>query len=501
MCRLRSPLLFAHLALGVLVGDAAAAYVPSYAIDPTEKSGGDPPKTWSMIGDCTGSIGGLTVSTGFESPNQEISGSCWSGDDTLWCVQSSPTVIYKIEFSDDALSTPAITAFEIDTDEIVEVCGGPPNGRNYNDWEACAQLDPEAKDELYVLSENGGTIIRITGLAEGKSRGYKVWNLEGFMPAETGRQLDGYGKGTGAEGLEFISNVAELFSMRPDSNGSGNLTNFNLATIVDGQKSDAMWTQNVFSAGEPGESLGQLALVGHQHDGRIYVFEINPESSGEFISHGFWETKTSEVCGLHWDARVADLVIWHGAPLDTPSARRVEGNSLEIWRLGGTHRDGLRAGEESDLVRRFELTDFRTGPDVPGNAGYANCDESLDRAHAGCNNESIAMVPRNGSFGAGPHQRMMFIVEDMDLTAIGTGDSGTDPWKPIRIFTVEHGVDADINDDGIVDAFDVDVMAEMILRQNMAFDINNDGTLDERDKAEMFEAYELEISVPIPDAK
>lgn len=433
----------------------------------------------------TEQLGGLR-STESSNDNREISGSCWNEvDRSLWVVQSNPQMAFRIRFEDDRISrsTASVTSHEISQWEINQAMG--TTGVDYGDLEACAVLDPGNIDELYVLSENAGAIIGIDGLdGSDGPRTYRVWNLEGpdihgtpGMPPEPKAAADGYGKGTGAEALEFLRSDTEI-GFREVRSEAGQLigmeTNLSLRTIQNGVEQERLWLRHNFGTDDDVQ-LGQLALVGHQRDGRLYVFEINPFASGEFINHGYYLTGANEICGLHWDVGPAELYIWHGEELPNPN-HRGERNSLEIWHLDREldGETGQIDGDQGSWRTWRTIGHFKE--DVPGNTedpGYTT------------NYESIALVPENGKFGASPWERAMFLVKD-DEEATGAS-------TPIRWFLLPHSTMVDLDGDGNVDERDEEIMLKGIADGDMRFDVNRDGRVDDADFREVFAQELLEV--------
>ena len=452
---------------------------------------------------------GKLVSEGFnngepvDADNLEISGSCWNPvDESLWVVQSNPQVAFRIQFVGESVEQEhaIIESFPVDTwawgskDNGTGAFPYPafePEGQDYGDWEACAQLDPENVDELYVLSENASAIIRLQNLrSSGGERNYCVWQLSKDdiygtpgMPKEIKEDNGPFGKGTGAEGLEFLSNGNQTLEKREvrgvlDGRLEGYETNLYLKTFLPNdrgidQEQERAWVQHNFADGDTAEAqLGQLAFVGHQMEGRLYVFEINPAveagGSGEFINHGYFKTRANEICGLHWDAEGDDLYIWHGQELANPK-QSGQRNSLEVWHLGRgplTHPWGWK--------RTFEEMAFYD-ENVPGN-----------KPDGGCTNyESIALVGHNGTFGSGPHQRTMFLIKD--------DESATKYTTPIRSFLLPHLPTVDLNNDGVVDQLDEAILIEAFRTNDLKFDVNGDGKLDQLDFAEVVAEELVEI--------
>ena len=160
------------------------------------------------------------------------------------------------------------------------------------DIESCAQVDHWAADEIYLLSETQGRISRVVDIG-GTPTVHASWNLEvannGYaLPPET---LDG----NGAEGLEFVPDAHLLAAGFRYPDGSA------------------------FTGSTKG--MGGLMFVGHQIEGRLHVFDLNPDISEDFINHGSFLTSVDEIAGLHFDRTSGQMFIWHN-PL--------RGNSLEI---------------------------------------------------------------------------------------------------------------------------------------------------------------------------
>ena len=72
------------------------------------------------------------------------------------------------------------------------------------------------------------------------------------------------------------------------------------------------------------KGMGGLLFVGHQIEGRLHVFDVNPGVSDDFINHGSFLTSAGEIAGLHFDRTSALMFVWHN-----PS----NVNSLEVSTL------------------------------------------------------------------------------------------------------------------------------------------------------------------------
>jgi hypothetical protein len=203
-------------------------------------------------------------------------------------------------------------------------------------------------DELYTLSETQGRLARVTGLSDSAIVTH-VWNFEQSnnghaLPKETAT-------GDGAEGVVFVPDEWLYTSgfRYPDG------TTFLGST----------------------RGMHGLIFVAHQVEGRVYVFDVNPDVSEDFIDQGSFLTASTESCGLAFDRSVGQLYIWHN-PSDTH-------NSLEVsWLTSNTTMGVLDRSEVEDTL-------------MPNG-----------------NFEDIAVVPWDscGTLGSGPQCRTVFLVQD-----------------------------------------------------------------------------------------
>ena len=214
------------------------------------------------------------------------------------------------------------------------------------DIEAIAQVNHSATDELYTLDEASGRIARSVDV-RGTPTVSRVWNLG---VTNNGHALPPELSGAGPEGLEFV----------PDANllAAG-------FRLPDG---------SVFAGSTKG--MGGLMFVGHQIDGQLHVFDLNPELSEDFINHGSFLTSASEVAGLHFDRPSGLMYIWHN-----PS----NVNSLEISTLSSN-----------------------------GSMGTVDTLELYDSSMPSGNLEGIAIVGRRfcGEFGSANAARALFLTRD-----------------------------------------------------------------------------------------
>jgi hypothetical protein len=215
------------------------------------------------------------------------------------------------------------------------------------DIEACAQVDHSAADEIYLLSETQGRIARVADIS-GTPTVLAAWNLEvtnngHALPPETPA-------GIGAEGLEFAPDAQLLAAGFRFPDGSA------------------------FTGSTKG--MGGLMFVGHQFEGRLHVFDLNPVASDDFINHGSFLTSADETAGLHFDRTSGKMFVWHN-PSDV--------NSLEISMLSSNASVG-----KIDTLKLF------------------------DSAMPSGNIEGIAVVDQAecSQFGAAEFDRLLFLTRD-----------------------------------------------------------------------------------------
>ena len=98
----------------------------------------------------------------------------------------------------------------------------------------------------------------------------------------------------------------------------------------------------VGAAGRPYQSrggMGGLMLVGHQHRGYLYAFDLNrKDASYTFV--GRYRTGREEVSGLEFDRSTGQLYIWHGGDF----------NQLEVARLSSS---GVGSERRLDTIRIY----------------------------------------------------------------------------------------------------------------------------------------------------
>jgi len=175
------------------------------------------------------------------------------------------------------------------------------------DIEAIAQIDHGAVEELYTLAEDQGRLSRVVDLG-GTPTVAAAWNLEVLdnghaLPPETGN-------GFGAEALEFAPDADLIAAGFRYPDGSP----FTGSTL----------------------GMGGLIFIGHQVEGRLHVFDVNPAVSEDFVNHGSFLTASSDIAGLHFDRSSGQMLIWHNTPTNV--------NSLEVSTLSSDATVGTLDG-------------------------------------------------------------------------------------------------------------------------------------------------------------
>lgn len=375
-----------------------------------------------------------TTVAGMES---DLSGAFWSPSDaSLWVVRQNRQV-WKMQASGGTLV-------------VVGHWTSLPTG---GDLEAITRVDPADTSTFCVLHEDNGTVNRID-VSGGSASLVRSWRLTlgGHMPSESG--------GAGPEGMTFV----------PDAWLGG---------FVDG-------------SGQPRTSLhgmGGLLFVGHQIDGHVYVFDLDPDNDDVFDFVGEYATSRSEVAALEFDGANGLLYIFHG--------------------------DGLNETEITDLTSSITgsdrtFTSVRTYGQPPSAGGNTNmegialsysdeCDLNLDRNFFltvdGGNSESLrwfTQFPCDCNANGLP--------DAVDMAA----GSAADCNGSSLLDSCEAIGDGDYDADGIVDINDYASLAACLAGPDLppnpatpecasaclrAFDLDGDDDIDLRDIARFLRTF------------
>ncbi|MDP7030515.1 MAG: hypothetical protein QF733_09875 [Phycisphaerales bacterium] len=275
--------------------------------------------------------GGEDAAIDIDGAASNLSGATWNpATETLWVVRQEGQ-LWEYAYDDPGA-----------TFQLVRSVGLPDSVGS--DIEACMQINQLAANELYVLDENTGTVSRVVDIG-GSPLALRSWNLS---TPNSGYVMPGEQGGAGPEAIEFVPDASLLAAGFRFPSGD------EFAGSVKG--------------------AGGLIFVGHQIEGLLHVFDVNPDVSGDFINHGSFETAADEVAGLHFDRESGLMYIWHN-----PSNI----NSLEIWALAS----------EAGVIETVEL---------------------YNSAMPEGNIEGIAVVGRGGCgrLGAGGEQQVVFLTCD-----------------------------------------------------------------------------------------
>ena len=166
------------------------------------------------------------------------------------------------------------------------------------DLEGITQVNPHA-NEFYVVAENQYEIRRYTHNASFTNVTLEnSWNL---------LQAPSPMLNTGGDGPEGIAFVPDVF-----------LTSSGFISSETGQ----VYTST--------KGMGGLMFVAHQDGGYVWVFDINPDQSNDFLFVGKYKTSRSESCGLSFDKTTGLLYILHN----------IGSNFLEVTDLTSSIQNG-----------------------------------------------------------------------------------------------------------------------------------------------------------------
>ena len=277
--------------------------------------------------------GGSETAIAITGASNDLSGATWNPESqSLWVVRQNRQV-WEYAYDSGSASFALLQTLVL------------PSGIG-SDIEACAQVDHSAADELYTLDEDNGRIARVVDI-DGTPTVQRVWNL---LVTNNGHALPPESGGQGPEGLEFVPDADLLAAGFRFPDGS------------------------VFPGSTKG--MGGLMFVGHQIDGELHVFDVNPDMSEDFVNYGAFLTSATEIAGLHFDRTSGLMYVWHN-----PS----NVNSLEISTLSSNATVGT--------IDTLEL---------------------YDSAMPTGNLEGVAVVGRAscGAFGSADSERALFLTRD-----------------------------------------------------------------------------------------
>lgn len=259
-----------------------------------------PAESWSAAVNLTAVEG-----PGANDFHEDLSGAFWNPvTRRLWLCRNGPSGATSKLW---CLKETGTGWFEVDTR-----AGNRGEWTNFGDFEAVTQVNLNT-DVVYAMIEGEEVIRQYAVAIYGAQMLQRTWNTSPHLP------LSG---AAGAEGLAFVPNA-----------------HLRAAGFVD-------------PAGVPREGtrgMGGLMFVGHQNGGRVYVFDLDPNSSA-FTFVGAYRTADSETAELFFDRSTGVLHAWHG------NSNRLESMSL--------------ASTVSGSERRFVTLGLHSAP--PGTPSNAN---------------------------------------------------------------------------------------------------------------------------------
>jgi hypothetical protein len=241
------------------------------SVAPTEAQAATPwpGETWQQAENLTG------LSSAFTN---NLSGAHWNPNTrTLWVCLNGPGKFW-------ALTEDGNGSFEIDGEWY-------PGG----DLEAITQVDLD-DPSVYVMVEGQDKIRRYDVTDQGVVSLMTEWNIGAYVPTSGG---------AGSEGITFVPDAWLVANGFVDRHG------------------DPYASQN---------GMGGLMFVAHQNGGRVYAFDLDPDSGGyDFV--GGYVTSRGESSGLEFDRSSGTLYVWHNTG----------GNFIELTDLSSFVRpDGQR---------------------------------------------------------------------------------------------------------------------------------------------------------------
>lgn len=328
---------------------------------------------------------------------EDLSGAMWNPvTRRLWLVRNGPNAATSKIWAVRETAAPPGWAIDVQDGRRGEWTG-------FGDLEAITFADFNSPT-AYLMIE-GEELIKAFDLSTyGVAVPVRTWNTAPHLPRQGG---------DGSEGITFVPDAYLRAGGFTDGNGQPYVSR---------------------------HGMGGLMLVGHQNGGRVYAFDLAPNSS-EFTFVGAYLTSFSETAELFFDRSTGLLFIFHGAGFNT-----IEVTSLASFQQGAE--------------RRLEV---RTIYDRPsGSPTNANL-------------EGMAIQPNDECENG---RRWLFLTQD-DGAAVSL------LW--FRQFPCVCR--ADVNNDGQADFFDYLDFAAAYSAEDPAADFNFDGNIDFFDYLDFAQAY------------
>jgi hypothetical protein len=202
-------------------------------------------------------------------------------------------------------------------------------------------------NRLYVV--NGGNGLRVLQLNEKSTTFTQIANKSGLKSAEGITQADyklnefyiidensyRIRKYTHSSDFSSIVNTYSWNLLIPPSpmKNTGNIGPEGIAFVPDNFLSSIGFISQVTGrAYKSTKGAGGLLFIAHQSGGFIWVFDINPNVTNDFLFVGKYKTNSDESCGLEFDRSTGLLYILHN----------VKENTLEVTDLSSTVIGGGR---------------------------------------------------------------------------------------------------------------------------------------------------------------
>lgn len=114
------------------------------------------------------------------------------------------------------------------------------------------------------------------------------------------------------------------------------------------------------------KGMGGLMFIAHQHQGQIWVFDINPEVNDDYVLVGTYNTNRQESCGLSFDPSTGLLYVLHN----------LDNNYLEVCNLSVSQTG---QNYKLNMVEEFHVTVPVNGNrNIEGVAVSRKCDDPMN---------------------------------------------------------------------------------------------------------------------------
>ncbi|GEM_PF-950265 len=188
-----------------------------------------------------------------------------------------------------------------------------------------------AQDVIYAIDEGAGTIFSVDLSAPDTHLILHSWNVSSFLPE--------YVSGYGPEGIAFVPDEWLACRQFMDSTGQRRLSQ---------------------------KGMNGLMFLAHQQEGRIYVFDLNPDLNNDVWLVGEYDTARNESCAAGFDRDLGLLCIWHNT-----------GSNYLEW-------TDLTSIPVSGSIRQFRMVQEFTGP-ISGNLeGFAAAPQAPSAPDSWC---------------------------------------------------------------------------------------------------------------------